>query len=88
MVSVFSNEVQEEMKNQIVDTVIKTLSVLIKENGAKRYMRLSEASKYASVSQNTLMMWVEKYHLPISSIEGVRIIDSHDLNAMIAKFKI
>lgn len=88
MVSVFSDEVQQQMKEEIMETVIKTFSLLIQENGTKRYMRLSEASKYASISQNTLMLWSEKYHLPISSIEGVRLVDSRDLDILIAKYKI
>ena len=88
MVSIFSEDVQQQIKNEIVETVIKTLSVLVQENGTKRYMRLSEASKYASISQNTLISWSEKYHLPISSIEGVRLVDSRDLDILIAKYKI
>ena len=88
MVSIFSQDVQQEMKNEIVESVMKTLSVLLQGNGNKRYLRLAEASEYASISQNTLKLWIEKYKLPVSCIEGVRLIDTQDLDAMIAKHKI
>ncbi|MEK4023502.1 helix-turn-helix domain-containing protein [Sporosarcina sp. FSL W7-1283] len=87
MVSIFSQEVQQEMRNEIVESVMKTLSVLIQEN-SKRYLRLAEASKYASISHNTLTKWIEVYKLPVCCIDGVRIIDTQDLDAMIAKYKI
>lgn len=88
MSSIFSQDVQQEMKNEIVESVMKILSVLIQEKSHKRYLRLAEASKYASVSQNTLTMWIERYKLPVSCIEGVRLIDTQDLDSMIAKYKI
>lgn len=87
MVSIFSQDIQQQMKNEIVESVMKTLSVLIQEN-SKRYLRMAEASKYASVSHNTLAKWIEVYKLPVCCIEGVRLVDTHDLDAMIAKYKI
>jgi len=87
MVSIFSEDVQQQIKNEIVESVMKTLGVLIQEK-SKRYLRLAEASKYVGISQNTLTMWIEKYKLPVSCIEGIRLIDTHDLDAMIAKHKI
>lgn len=87
MVSIFSEEIQQDMKNEIVESVMKTLSVLIQEN-SKRYLRMAEASKYASISNNTLAKWIEVYKLPVCCIEGVRLIDTRDLDSMIAKYKI
>lgn len=85
---IFSQETQQEIKNEIVESIMKTLSVLMQEKSNKRYLRPAEASKYASVSQNTLTMWIEKYKLPVSCIEGVRLIDARDIDKMIAKYKI
>ena len=88
MVSIFSEATQQEIKKEIVDSVLKTLSAMLQEKSNKRYLRPAEASEYASISAGTLTMWITKYKLPVSHIEGVKIIDTHDLDAMIAKFKI
>ncbi|MFF2752768.1 hypothetical protein ACFVR1_03285 [Psychrobacillus sp. NPDC058041] len=88
MSSIFSLETQQSMKNEIVQQIMKTVEVLVQEKGQKRYLRVSECSEYASVSPGTLKMWIEKYKLPVSCIEGVRIIDTRDLDLFIAKFKI
>ncbi|WP_277587337.1 hypothetical protein [Psychrobacillus antarcticus] len=88
MTSIFSVETQQEMKNEIVEQIMKTVAVLVQDKNQKRYLRVSECSEYASVSLGTLKMWIEKYKLPVSCIEGVRIIDTRDLDDFIAKFKI
>jgi len=88
MVSIFSNDIQQEMKEEIVSSVMKTLSVMLQEKGNKRYLRAAEASEYASISAGTLNMWITKYNLPVSHIEGVKIIDVRDIDELIARFKI
>lgn len=88
MSSIFSLETQQEMKNEIVEQIMMTVSVLVQQKQSKRYLRVSECSEYASVSSGTLKMWIEKYKLPVSCIEGVRIIDTRDLDDFIAKYKI
>lgn len=88
MTSIFSESTQQEMKNQIVDQIIKTVAVLVQEKSQRRYLKFSEACTYASVSPGTLQKWVEKFGLPISIIEGRKIVDTRDLDALIAKHKI
>ena len=88
MTSIFSIETQQAMKNEIVDQIMRTVEVLVQEKSQKRYLKFSEACVYASVSPNTLQKWVEKYGLPVSIIEGRKIVDTRDLDALIAKHKI
>lgn len=88
MSSIFSIETQQEMKNEIVDSIMKTVSVLVQEKSQKRYLKFSEACTYASVSPGTLQKWVEKYGLPVSIIEGRKIVDTRDIDMLIAKNKI
>jgi predicted GNAT family acetyltransferase len=88
MASIFSLETQQEMKNEIIDSIMKTVSVLVQEKSQKRYLKFSEACVYASVSSGTLQKWVEKYGLSVSIIEGRKIVDTRDLDALIAKYKI
>lgn len=88
MTSIFSIETQQEMKNEIVEQIMKTVSVLVQEKSYKRYLKFSEACKYASVSPGTLQKWVEKYRLPVSIIEGRKILDTRDLDALISKYKV
>lgn len=88
MVSIFSDDVQMQMKEELVESVIKTLSILIQENSTKRFLRPAEACEYMNISHNTLMKWVEIHKLPICSIDGIRLVDTHDLNALVARFKI
>jgi hypothetical protein len=88
MSSIFSLETQQEMKNEIVESIMKTVSVLVQEKSQKRYLKFSEACVYASVSPGTLQKWVEKYGLPLSIIEGRKIVDTRDLDALIAKYKV
>lgn len=88
MISIFSIETQQAMKNEIVEQIMRTVEVLVQEKSQKRYLKFSEACVYASVSPNTLQKWVEKYGLPVSIIEGRKIVDTRDLDALIAKHKI
>lgn len=88
MTSIFSVETQQEMKNEIVEQIIKTVAVLVQEKSQKRYLKFSEACNYASVSPGTLQKWINKYGLPISIIEGRKIVDTRDLDSLIAKHKI
>lgn len=88
MISIFSIETQQAMKNEIVEQIMRTVEVLVQEKSQKRYLKFSEACVYASVSPNTLQKWVEKYGLPVSIIEGRKIVDIRDLDALIAKHKI
>lgn len=88
MISIFSLETQQEMKNEIVEQIMRTVAVLVQEKSQKRYLKFSEACTYASVSPGTLQKWVEKYGLPVSIIEGRKIVDTRDLDALISKYKV
>ncbi|MBD7945274.1 helix-turn-helix domain-containing protein [Psychrobacillus sp. Sa2BUA9] len=86
--SIFSLETEREMKDEIIEQIMKTVSFLVEEKSRKRYLKFSEACTYASVSPGTLQKWVEKYGMPISIIEGRKIVDTRDLDEFIAKHKI
>ena len=88
MNSIFSEEIQQEMMAQIVDQVSKTLSVMAEDKQNKRYLRYSkEAPSYCGVSQGTFNTWVIEYHIPVSVIGGVKIVDRVDLDIHISKHK-
>ena len=88
MNSIFSEEIQQEMMAQIVDQVSKTLSVMAADKQNKRYLRYSkEAPSYCGVSQGTFNTWVIEYHIPVSVIGGVKIVDRVDLEIHISKHK-
>lgn len=89
MNSIFSEEIQQQMANDIVQQVSKTLSIMTADKHNKRYIRYSKhAPAYLGVSQNTFNQWVITYKIPVSVIGGVKIIDTNDLDQFISKFKI
>lgn len=88
MNSIFSESVQQEMMNQIVQQVSKTLSVMATEKNNKRYLRYSkEAPGYCGVSQGTFNSWIVEYQIPVCIVGGVKIIDTKDLDLFISKHK-
>ena len=88
MKSIFSEEIQQEMMAQIIEQVSRTLNVMAADKQNKRYLRYSkEAPSYCGVSQGTFNTWVIEYHIPVSVIGGVKIVDRVDLDIHISKHK-
>lgn len=89
MNSIFSEEIQQQMANDIVQQVSKTLSVMASDKQNKRYLRYSkEAPSYCGVSQGTFNTWIVEYQIPVSIIGGVKLLDTKDLDEFISKHKI
>lgn len=89
MNSIFSESVQQEMMNQIIEQVSRTLSTMTADKQSKRYLRYSEeAPEYCSVSQGTFREWVVKYKIPVSCIGGVKLVDKSDLDKFICSKKV
>ena len=50
---------------------------------APRYLRPKQAAKYVSVGNSTFYRWIEQKLIKVSSIAGVRLIRTSDLDALV-----
>lgn len=80
---IFSQEVQEEMAQSIIDLIDATVEKKIALRGT---LQPKNAADYADVSIDTLVRW-EALGLNYSKINSIKLYSIKDLDDFIAKYK-
>ncbi|GED48943.1 hypothetical protein [Carnobacterium maltaromaticum] len=80
---IFSQEVQEEMAQSIIDLIDAAIEKKLTPRGA---LQPENAAEYADVSIDTLARW-EALGLNYSKINSIKLYSIKDLDDFIAKYK-
>lgn len=74
------DELQAATKEMVATAINSAIKEVQKENSFPPYLNKGEAATYVSVSRGVFNEWVNKYHIPIITIEGIKRFRREDLD--------